>query len=137
MGKWSEARLKEVLGGFKHEFAGGVLTVTSVDKLKGEAGISIRKGKKIVSFDYNCKLLWELVVKDGEGKEVGKLKGEYEFPEISSDIDDDGEDWEVRTSFKQDEGNLKSRFDTLVRKDIPKELRKTIKEQFVSELKAK
>ena len=68
--------------------------------MKGEASVSIRKGKKIVSYDYNCKLLWELVLKDGEGKEVGTMKGEYEMPEVSSDIDDDGEEWEIKTSFK-------------------------------------
>jgi hypothetical protein len=76
-------------------------------------------------------------LKDGSGNEVGKLKGEYEMPEVSSDIDDDGEDWEVRNSFKSDEGNLKGRFENLVRKDVPKVLRKAIKDQFVSELKAK
>ncbi len=116
---------------------GGVFTITEVSKLKGEASVSIRKGKKIVSYDYNCKLVWELVLKDGDGNQVGLLKGEYELPEVSSDIDDDGEEWEVKNSFKADEGNLKSRFENTVRKDIPKALRKAIKEQFVNELKAK
>lgn len=137
VGKWAEARFKEVVGSFRHEFPGGVFTISEVSKIEGEASVSIRKGKKIVSYDYNCKLLWELVLKDGEGKEVGKMKGEYEMPEVSSDIDDDGEDWEIKTTFKQDEGKLKSRFENLVRKEIPKTLRKVIKEQFVNELKAK
>lgn len=53
--------------------------------------MSIRKGKKIVSYDYSCILKWELTLKDGEGSVVGSLKGQYELPEISSDIDDDGE----------------------------------------------
>jgi hypothetical protein len=31
------------------------------------------------------------------------MKGEYEMPEVSSDIDDDGEEWEIRCTFKQDD----------------------------------
>ncbi len=30
------------------------------------------------------------------------MKGQYELPEVSSDIDDDGEDWEIRLSIKED-----------------------------------
>ena len=30
------------------------------------------------------------------------MKGQYELPEISSDIDDDGEEWEIRPSIKED-----------------------------------
>ena len=99
--------------------------------------MSIRKGKKIVSYDYNTILKWELIVKDGEGTEVGKIKGQYECPEISSDIDDDGDEWEVRPSVKEDPGNLKQRFDNLIRKEAPKDLRKILKEQFVNQLKQK
>jgi hypothetical protein len=50
------------------------------------------------------------------------------LPEVSNDIDDDGEDYEVRVTFGEDKNNLKSRFDNLIRKDAPKDLRKTIKE---------
>lgn len=52
MGKWSEERLKEILGSYQYKFGGGELKVTSVSDFKGEASISIRKGKKIVSYDY-------------------------------------------------------------------------------------
>lgn len=53
--------------------------------------MSIRKGKKIVAYDYSALLKWECSLRDGEGKEVASLKGSYELPEVSSDIDDDGE----------------------------------------------
>jgi activator of HSP90 ATPase len=46
--------MKEVIGGFSFEFPGGVLKISSVDTLKGEASVSIRKGKKIVAYDYNA-----------------------------------------------------------------------------------
>ena len=52
--KWAEERIKEVIGGFKFNFPGGELRITSVDSLKGEASVSIRKGKKIVAYDYNA-----------------------------------------------------------------------------------
>ena len=137
MGKWADDKLKEVLGSYKYKFGGGELKVTSVSSFKGESSISIRKGKKILSYDYNVKLKWECTLRDGDGNEVGSLKGDYELPEISNDIDDDGEDYEVRVTFGEDKSNLKSRFESMIRKDAPKDLRKTIKEQFVNELKQK
>lgn len=93
--------------------------------------MSIRKGKKIVAYDYNAKLQWELSAKDGEGNEVANLKGSYELPEVSNDVADDGEDWEVRSTVKEDKGQNKARFDNHIRKEAPKALRKAIKEQFV------
>lgn len=78
------------------------MKVASVDKLKGESSISIRKGKKIISYDYNSLLKWECSFKDGEGNEVGSMKGTYELPEVSNDIDDDGDEWEIKTSIKDD-----------------------------------
>ena len=79
--------------------------------------MSIRKGKKIVAYDYNFKLKWECSFKDGEGNEVASMKGQYELPEVSNDIDDDGDEWEVRPSIKEDPQNLKSRYEaTIIRK---------------------
>lgn len=65
------------------------------------------------------------------------MKGEYEMPEISNDVDDGGDDYEVLTTFKEDKGQLKARYGDIVRKEAPKELRKAIKDQYVSELKQK
>ena len=79
--------------------------------MSGEASVSIRKGKKIVAYDYNAKLKWELSAKDGEGNEVANLKGDWELPEISNDVADDGDEWEVRTVVKEDKGQNKARFD--------------------------
>ena len=80
--------------------------------------MSIRKGKKIVSYDYNCNLKWECSFKDGEGNVVATMKGSFELPEISSDIDDDGDVWEVRPSIKEENpSGIKARYEaTLIRK---------------------
>ena len=59
------------------------------------------------------------------------MKGSYELPEISNDIEDDGDEWEVKTSIKEDPQNLKSRYENIIKKDAANALRKAIKEQFV------
>jgi activator of HSP90 ATPase len=137
--KWAEERIKAVLGGFVHLIPGGTFKVTKVDKLKGEASVSIRKGKKIVAYDYSAFLKWELSVADGEGTVVASLKGTYELPEVSSDMEDDGEQWEVRPSIKEEmPPGIKSRYEAqLIRKEIPEALRKAIREGLVAELKQK
>ena len=129
--------MKEILSTFKYKFAGGDFRVAMVDKLKGEASISIRKGKKIISYDYSAQLKWECAFKDGDGTEVAQMKGEYELPEISNDVEDDGEEWEIRTAIKEDKANLKGRYENIVRKEAASALRKTIREHFVDELKLK
>lgn len=113
--------------------------MTAVEALKGEASVSIRKGKKIVSYDYNALLKWECSLKDGDGKEVASMKGTYELPEVSNDIDDDGDEWEVKPSIKEDyPAGVKARYESsLIRKQVPEAIRKAIKEQFVNELKLK
>ncbi len=105
-----------MIGGFKFAFPGGELRISTVDSLKGEASVSIRKGKKIVSYDYNAQLKWECSFKDGEGKEIASMKGSYECPEISSDIDDDGDEWEIKATIKEDPQFMKARFDNVIRK---------------------
>lgn len=101
--------------------------------------MSIRKGKKIVAYDYSCNLKWECVMKDGEGNEVASMKGTYELPEVSNDIEDDGEQWEIRPSIKEEKpAGIKARYEsTLIRKEVPEAMRKAIREQFVKELKSK
>lgn len=137
VGKWSEERLKEILGSFKFALPGGELKATEVKKLKGEASVSIRKGKKIITYEYAINLKWEMIIKDGDGNELGKMKGDFDLPEVSNDLDDDGEDYEVKTNVTEDSAKLKARFFETLRKDGAKALRTAIKEGFVKELKLK
>lgn len=62
--------MKEILGAFKHTIFGSELSITEVEEQKGTCGVSIWKGKKIVSFDYVLKLKWSLGLVDGAGTEV-------------------------------------------------------------------
>lgn len=135
VGKWADERLKEILGSYRYTFGGGELAITSISGFKGESSISIRKGKKIISYDYNINMKFDCVMKDGDGNTLGTIQGEYEMPEMSNDVADDGDDWEFRVNVTKDESNLKSRMDNVIRKECPKDLRKVIKEKFVDELK--
>lgn len=80
---------------------------------------------------------WDCIFKDGDGNQVGIIKGQYELPEVSSDIADDGDDWEVKFSIKEDSGNLRSRYENIIKKDAAAALRKAIMDGFVKELKQK
>ena len=97
--KWGTEWLKQLLNEFKHSIFGGELEITSVDDLKGTCGVSIRKGKKICSFDYSVKLKWKLGLVDGAGTEVAKVEGEFHFPEISNLVYDDGDKFEINVSY--------------------------------------
>ena len=46
------------------------MTITEITKLEGEASVSIRKGKKIISFDYQINLKWKAVLADADGNQV-------------------------------------------------------------------
>ena len=61
------------------------MTIQEITTLTGEASVSIRKGKKLVTFEYQIVLKWKVVLADQAGGEVAKVEGRYEIPEISND----------------------------------------------------
>lgn len=94
--KWAEETLKKVLSLFQFKYEKATLHITEVKDLKGESSVSIRKQKKIVTYDYNAKLVWKCDMADESNtKVIGSITGEYLLPEISSDILDDGEEWDI------------------------------------------
>ena len=44
------------------------LSITEIASLNGESSVSVRKGKKIISFDYNMQLKWKVTLKDADGQ---------------------------------------------------------------------
>ena len=65
------------------------ITIKEVKKFEGESSVSVRKGKKIVTYDYQVRLVWKAVLSDNTGsKPIGNCEGEYFFPEISNDEED-------------------------------------------------
>ena len=99
MGKWADDTLKQTISQFKHKFNDATLTVIEIKDFKGEASLCVRKGKKIVQFDYNVVLKWRVAFCEGT-KEIAFCMGTYEWPEISSEESFD--DWECRVVYLED-----------------------------------
>ena len=111
------------------------LTVSEITTLTGEASVSIRKGKKIISFDYQVVLKWKIVLADADGNSVSQVEGKYEMPEICND--DDWDEWEVRVEYGEDPDNLRAMLDQMVRTFAPQALKLAINNDFVGPLKLK
>jgi len=100
--------------------------------------VTIRKQKKIVTYEYSVKLLFKVALSDESNtKVIGTVDGEFELPEISNDILDDGEEWEINARISKGDDTLIKTFYQLIKKLAPDALRKEIKEKYVEELKKK
>lgn len=136
--KWADETLKSCLSLFQFKHEKAVLRVTEVKDLKGEASVSIRKQKKIVTYDYSVKLVWQCDLGDASNTKVlGSIGGEYIIPELSNDILDDGEEWDVQATIKTGDDTLRKNLYQVVKSWAPAQLRKTIMINFVEELKKK
>ncbi len=118
---WSEDTLRGAISKFTHTMNDATFSVNEITKLTGESSVSIRKGKKIISFEYSIGLDWQVVLKDADGKQVSKVSGKYEFPEISSD--DEWDEWEIRVEYGEDPDDLRSMIDQLTRNFAAKALK--------------
>lgn len=93
---WSNDTLKKCLSLFYYKMDKATLRITEVKDLTGESSVSIRKGKKIVTYEYKMKLLWKCDMADeSNSKVVGSIEGEFESPEISNDVIADGDEWDI------------------------------------------
>lgn len=135
VGKWADDTLKQTVSQFSYKFNDATLTVIEIKEFKGEASMSVRKGKKIVQFDYNIIMKWKVSFCDKEGKEIANCQGTYELPEICSEEGSDS--WECRVVYLEDKDQLRGMLDQMIRNLAPKELKKAINDKFVDELKKK
>jgi activator of HSP90 ATPase len=132
---WSQDTLKATLGSFYFKYENATLKIKEVKEVKGDSSVSIRKGKKITTYDYNIKLVWKLDMGDDTNtKVIGTIEGEYEFPEMSNDIIDDGEEWEINARVTKDDSSLLQTMNQVIKKFAPDALRKAIMEKYVAEL---
>jgi activator of HSP90 ATPase len=126
------------LATFYYKYERATLTIKEVKELKGESSVSIRKQKKIVTYDYNIKLLWKVDMGDEtNSKVIGSIEGEYELPEVSNDVADGGDEWEINCRITAGDESLRTTLFQVVKKFAPDELRKYIQKNFVEELKKK
>lgn len=110
---------------YKHDNA--TLRIIEVKDLKGESSVSIRKGKKIITYEYAVKLVWKCDMGDADNTKVmGSIEGEYEMPEISGDILADDEEWEINCRMTKGDETLKKTLFQVVKKFAPDALRKAI-----------
>lgn len=63
------------------------------------------------------------------------MEGKYDLPEVSNESD--WEEWEVRTEFGEDEQNLRTMLDQMVRTLAAKALKQAINTDFVEAIKNK
>ena len=68
--KWAEETLKRVLSLFYYQQDRCLLTIKEVKDLKGESSVCVRKGKKIVTYEYSVKLVWMCAMSDESNSKV-------------------------------------------------------------------
>jgi len=88
MSKWVQDRMKEVLQGIEFKIptgAGGVIKTLEIEDVKGDASISVSRGKRRHLLDVSCTLVFDGTVGDTSGK--GKLL----ISEITTSADEDPE----------------------------------------------
>jgi len=74
--KWAEDTLKRVLGSFYYRQDRALLTIKEVKDLKGESSVCVRKGKKIVTYEYSVRLLFTCAMSDEtNSKVIGTVEG--------------------------------------------------------------
>eukprot|EP01089_Gocevia_fonbrunei_P004982 TRINITY_DN1509_c0_g1_i2.p1 TRINITY_DN1509_c0_g1~~TRINITY_DN1509_c0_g1_i2.p1 ORF type:complete len:321 (+),score=69.16 TRINITY_DN1509_c0_g1_i2:131-1093(+) len=68
------------------------ISITTVEHVKGEASINTRKGKMFHLYELDIKLKWEGTYK------TEKVEGSFQFPEVTFEEDDNGQDVDLYIS---------------------------------------
>jgi len=95
--KWAEEQMRTLISNFKHTWNDAHFKVNEIKSFKGESSVSIRKGKKIVAYDYAISLSWQVDMTDKDGKSIANCTGTYELPEVSNEESMDN--WEIRVQY--------------------------------------
>ena len=129
---WAKERLGELVKGYDIDVPGGAIRVVSVD-LTGDASLTIRKGKRLVFFDFKVKAAWEGTLINADGTVTGTGDGELEIPELDQDA---GDDYEVRVKAADDGGATDRALLDLFKKHGMRAFRAKIA-TFVADMKAR
>lgn len=140
MTAWAKEHLASLVKGYNIDLPGGHVKIVNVE-LTGEASASIRKGKKIMFFEWKVKALWEGQLLDDEGAVLGAGDGEINIPDLDQDncgvAEDGGDgDYEVKVSMSDDGGAKDKQLRDLLQKHGMRDFRRKIA-AFVRDLKAK
>jgi hypothetical protein len=85
MSKWMEERLKQTLTGMTFQIptgSGGSISITGVEGVKGDASISVSRGKRRHLLDISFDVEYKASVGDADGT------GKFAFSEVSTGDDD-------------------------------------------------
>eukprot|EP00744_Colponema_vietnamica_P027124 GILI01040531.1.p1 GENE.GILI01040531.1~~GILI01040531.1.p1 ORF type:complete len:250 (-),score=98.17 GILI01040531.1:118-867(-) len=91
---WAKQRLRELLSAVAVDIPAGKLEVVEVTSLEGDASVSIRKGKKILSYQFECRAKWRGQLRDGDGQVLVDTDGALHLPDLGVDVEP--EELEVR-----------------------------------------
>lgn len=102
LNKWSQDKLHELFDDFKHTVPNGSLRIIQCE-IKGDSSISIRKGKKIFSFDFDIDLKWKIDLKENDDESA--INGHFKLPEVSNLVYDEEEAFVINIEYKTGEEN--------------------------------
>jgi len=128
--KWATETIEKVLKNFAIKEDKLTFSVKSVNDLVGESSVSIRRQKKIVTYEYSVCLEWS--ISDG----TIEATGFFNLPEISNDVLESGDEWQIDAKITKVEDKTME-YVTKMINQIPRKLRKEIQEKFVDELTKK
>ena len=126
---WCEERLSELVVGLagKDIPDKGWVKVTKLESCEGEAAVSNRKGKRIVSYELKLKFKWEGSV------DYDEVSGELLMPYVSEDVEDSN--YEIKLTAKQPNDDSHKKALRYLTKELPT-LKANLK-KFTAEIYAK
>ena len=126
---WAKERLSELVVGLagKDIPDKGWVKVTKLESCEGEAAVSNRKGKRIVSYELKLKFKWEGSV------DYDEVSGELLMPYVSEDVEDSN--YEIKLTAKQPNDDSHKKALRYLTKELPT-LKANLK-KFTAEIYAK
>ena len=73
---WARKRLNELLAGVDVDVPSGHIRIVEVETVRGDATVSLRKGKSFVTFELEIEAHWEGTLMDEEGRKLGSGDGD-------------------------------------------------------------
>jgi len=73
---WARKRLNELLAGVDVDVPSGHIRIVEVETVRGDATVSMRKGKSFVTFELEIEAHWEGTLMDDDGKKLGSGDGD-------------------------------------------------------------
>ena len=101
---WCKDRLSELVIGLAAKGIPdkGWVKVTKLEKCEGEAAVSNRKGKRIISYELNVKFKWEGSV------DYDEVSGELTLPYVSEDVEDSAYEIKLTAKDAKDDSHKKA-----------------------------